>query len=198
MVKIIYLTCRFTVLTLWPLVVYVYVNDHSADNCSPWTYPQTLIYLVLVINSVFVPLHTFDIGWCSRLPPIVSLENSWCFVIDSFLGLLLSRTWVFTGRRKLVAWAFSLLFLGYFGSMLWASISFMELSSGTHHGKSPEACLESLEISRHRLGVGLVNSFIPSIPLNITIFQVCSSKNLSLYTGPKVTGNSSAPLAWMS
>ena len=80
MVKIIYLTCRFTVLMLWPLVVYVYVNDHSADNCSPWTYPQTLIYLVLVISFVFVPLHTFDIGWCSRLPPIVSLytiKNSW-------------------------------------------------------------------------------------------------------------------------
>jgi len=83
---------------------------------------------------------------------------------------------VFTGRRKLVAWAFAMLLLGYFGSILWVNIGFMKLFTGTHHVGSINACLESVAIARHRIGVG-VNNFIPFLPLNIIIFQVCSSKN---------------------
>lgn len=75
---------------------------------------------------------------------------------------------MFTGRRQLVAWAFAMLLLGYFGSMLWASIDFMKLFTGIHHVESPEACSESLQIARHRIGVGVVNNFIPFLPLNIS------------------------------
>ncbi|KAF8314878.1 hypothetical protein F5887DRAFT_468878 [Amanita rubescens] len=146
LVKIIYLICRFTILMFWPLVVYAHVYNHSTDDCSPWAYPQTLIYLVLQVAP-----------HC----------------------LLLSRTWVFTGRRKLVAWTFAMLLLGYFGSILWVNISFMKLFTGTHHLESPDACLESVAIARHRIGFVLLSAVAVDgiAPAAVIYCYICDRSN---------------------
>ncbi|KAF8725234.1 hypothetical protein AX14_008229 [Amanita brunnescens Koide BX004] len=118
-VKTVYLICRFTILTSWPFVVYILMTDHDADDCTPWEYPQEIIYIVLQISPQ-------------------------C--------LLLSRTWVFTGRKKSILWVFSILLLSYFASNLWINIKYMELYKGPHHQPSPELCLYWLTVVRHRAG----------------------------------------------
>ena len=59
-VKTVYLICRFTILTSWPFVVYILMTDHDADDCTPWEYPQEIIYIVLV-STVVVLLNASDI-----------------------------------------------------------------------------------------------------------------------------------------
>ena len=95
----------------------------------------------------------------SRSPLSVGLccTKKSVLVIDPCSGLLLSRTWVFTGRKKLIAWVFSILFISYFASNLWANINFMELYKGPHDRPSPEVCLRRLTVARHRTGVGVDN-----------------------------------------
>ena len=75
-------------------------------------------------------------------------------------GLLLSRTWVFTGRKKLVAWVFSILLLSYSASSLWADVNFMKLYKGPHYRPSPELCLQWLAAARHGAGVGVTYNTI--------------------------------------
>ena len=53
-VKIVYLICRFAVLTSWPFIAYIFVSDHAADDCSGWVYTQGAIYIVLVSTVIQV------------------------------------------------------------------------------------------------------------------------------------------------
>lgn len=53
-IKTVYLICRFMVLLLWPSVVYMFVSDHDGDDCSPWVYPQSVVYTVLASGTLFI------------------------------------------------------------------------------------------------------------------------------------------------
>ena len=76
-VKIVYLICRFTILTSWPLIAYIFVSDHAADNCSVWGYAQETIYLVLVSTVVqVILLDTSDFRRYSRFPLSVCLRRT--------------------------------------------------------------------------------------------------------------------------
>ena len=109
--------------------------------------------------------HTFRhliFGGIADFPSVsvFAVQNSRILLLTLCSGLLLSRTWVFTGRKKFIAWVFSILLLSYFGSNLWADINFMELYMGPHYKPSPEVCLQRLTVAKHKIGVGVDNRIL--------------------------------------
>lgn len=64
-------------------------------------------------------------------------------------GLLLLRTWIFSGRKKLLAWLFSISFSAYIAALSWGTALFMM----SYSKQSGEACLNSLSAARHLIGV---------------------------------------------
>lgn len=51
-IKVAYFLCRYYLLLLWPLVVFAYVGDHSAETCDKLTLP---VNILLLPTQLFAP-----------------------------------------------------------------------------------------------------------------------------------------------
>ena len=135
------------------------------------------------LSSFWISLTLAIYRWS---PLIVSstLQTKHCSSVDPRSGLLLLRTWVFTGKSTLLAYILSILFSGYAASTVWVNVLYMGLYKGARP-ESPEACLESLTVARHRIGVGVFH--LPLIcPADHDGPSVRPSKNIS--TAPPFFG----------
>lgn len=108
------------------------------------------------------PLNVSDIRMMQLIFPHCAFRttNKPILSADPLSGLLLSRTWVFTGNSRWLAWIFSMLLLGYLAATAWG----YALYTTIYDPKSPDACIEALANARHRVGVGIVCI----IPIHIT------------------------------
>lgn len=81
---------------------------------------------------------------------VLHLERTFGHVIDILcLGLLLLRTWIFSGKQKLLAWVFSISFSAYIAALSWGTALFIM----SYSKQSGEVCLNSLSAARHLIGV---------------------------------------------
>ena len=84
-----------------------------------------------------------------------------------------------------MAYIFSILFSGYAASTVWANVLYMGLYRGPRP-ESPEACLQSLTVARHRIGVGVFH-LLPICAADHSEPPVRPSKNIS--TGLRFSEN---------
>ncbi|KAJ7801101.1 hypothetical protein B0H14DRAFT_2386680, partial [Mycena olivaceomarginata] len=84
-IKVAYLLCRYYQLLVWPLVIYAYDGNHTAQTCSKLTEIVTCFLLPMVGDSCF--------------PEYVCLIQDAAIVCASPAGVMLMRAYAFAGRN---------------------------------------------------------------------------------------------------
>ncbi|KAJ6485737.1 hypothetical protein C8R45DRAFT_828674 [Mycena sanguinolenta] len=84
-IKVAYLLCRYYHLLLWPLVIYAYGGNHTAQTCSK---------LTQIVTSLFLPMVR------DLFPDYICLtERSNCLPQQIYTAVMLMRAHAFAGRN---------------------------------------------------------------------------------------------------
>ena len=76
------------------------------------------------------------------------------FNSDTLSGLLLLCTWAFSGKKKLLAWLFSLMVSTYFSAMIWAIATYTTVYGRRNMHAYHDDCFASLSTPTRLVTVG--------------------------------------------
>ncbi|KAK2459830.1 hypothetical protein APHAL10511_008151 [Amanita phalloides] len=125
--------CRLIYKSQWNVIKAIYMTSRFMTLVS---WPIIIFILVTDVDG-----NKCSAWYCAQSMIYVIMQNlPYCF--------LLMRTWVFSGRKRLLAWLLSIGFLTYFAASIWSNVAFIRLGTPRYR----QHCSTHLAAARREVG----------------------------------------------